>query len=108
VISFDKHSQIPDYTHIDMIFASCSHCNISTVAGLGAINSQFYRVLSSKVCYISQMVSLILLLKNKCYPPNIFLKTTRDLFNKENILFWNFSVWSPPSEFVVSCMLGTF
>jgi hypothetical protein len=60
---------------------------MSIVAKLGAINSQFYRVLSSKVCYISEMVSLILLLKNKCYPPKILLKNTRDLFNKENFLF---------------------
>jgi hypothetical protein len=64
---FDKCSQ-PEYAGIDMICMSHVHSNISITAKLGVINSQFYRFLrlcSSKDFFISQMVSLIVLLKNK-------------------------------------------
>jgi hypothetical protein len=64
---FDKCSQ-PEYAGIDMIRMSHVHSNISITANLGVINSQFYRffrLCSSKDFFISQMVSLIVLLKNK-------------------------------------------
>jgi hypothetical protein len=63
------------------------HSNISITAKLGVINSQFYRFLrfcSCKEFFVSQMISLIVLLKNKGYPLKILLKRTRGLLNKKN------------------------
>jgi hypothetical protein len=63
--------------------------NISITAKLGVINSQFYRFLrlcSCKEFFVSQMVSLTVLLKNKGYPLKILLKRTRGLLNKEKFL----------------------
>jgi hypothetical protein len=40
-----------------------------------------------KEFFVSQMVSLIVLLKNKGYPQKILLKRSRGLFNKEKFLF---------------------
>jgi hypothetical protein len=57
----------------------------SQVAKLGIVNSQFYKFLrlcSSKDFFVSQMVSLIVPLKNKGYPLNILCKRTRGLLNK--------------------------
>jgi hypothetical protein len=54
--------------------------NISITTKLGTVNSQFYRFLrlcSFKVFFISQKVSLIVLLENKGYPLQIFLKRSR-------------------------------
>jgi hypothetical protein len=64
--------------------------NISITAKLGVINSQFYRFLRLRSCkefFVSQMVSLIVLLKNNGYPRKILLKRTRGLLNKEKFLF---------------------
>ncbi len=41
----------------------------------------------SKEFFVSQMVSLIVLLKNKGYPHTILLERTRGLLNKEKFLF---------------------
>jgi hypothetical protein len=65
------------------------HSNISITALLG-ISSQFYRFLrlcSCKEFFVSQMVSLIVLLKNKGYPLKILLNRTRGLLNEENFPF---------------------
>jgi hypothetical protein len=53
--------------------------NISITTKLGTVNSQFYRFLRLclKVFFISQKVSLIVLLENKGYPLKIFLKRSR-------------------------------
>jgi hypothetical protein len=64
--------------------------NISVIAMLEVINSQFKRFLSLCSCkefFVSQMVSLIVLLKSKGHPLRILLKRTRGLLNKENFLF---------------------
>ncbi len=98
----DKCSQ-PEYAGIDMIHMPHVHSNISIIVQLGVINSQFYRFLrlcSSKDFFISQMVSLNVLLKNKQYPLKILSKRIRGLLDKENFLFWNFSIWSIPNDFV--------
>jgi hypothetical protein len=63
------------------------HSNISIAAKFGVIDSQFYRFLrlfSSKAFFVSQMASLIVLLKNKGYP---LLKRARGLLNKVKFLF---------------------
>jgi hypothetical protein len=65
------------------------HSNISITAKLGVINSQFYRILrlcSCKEFFVSQMISLIVLLVKpvKCYLLKILLKRTRGLLNKKN------------------------
>jgi hypothetical protein len=63
--------------------------NISITAKLGIINSQFYtffRLCSSKFFFISQMISLIALLKSKGYPLKIVLKRSRGLLDKEEFL----------------------
>jgi general stress protein CsbA len=71
------------------------HSNISITAKLGVINSQFYRNLrlcSCKEFFVSQMISLIVLLVKpsvKCYPLKILLKRTRGLLNKK-IFFLEF------------------
>ncbi len=60
------------------------------ISQLGVINSQFYRFLrfcSCKEFFVFQMVSLIVLLKNKGYPLKILLKRTRGLLSKETFLF---------------------
>jgi hypothetical protein len=52
--------------------------NISVTTKLGTVNSHFYRFLrlcSFKVFFISQKVSLIVLLESKGYPLKIFLKS---------------------------------
>ncbi len=56
---------------------------------LGVINSQFYsflRLCNCKEFFVSQMVSIIVLLKNKGCPLKILLKRTRGLLNKEKFL----------------------
>jgi hypothetical protein len=56
---------------------------------LGVINSQFYsflRLCSCKEFFVSQMVSIIILLKNEGCPLKILLKRTRGLLNKEKFL----------------------
>jgi hypothetical protein len=73
-----------------MICMPHAKSNISITAKLGVIDSQFYRFLrlcSCKEFFVSQMVSLTVLLKNKGYPLKILLKRTRGLLNKEKILF---------------------
>ncbi len=86
---FDKHSQ-PEYPSIEIIYRSQFHCNISITAHLGVVNSQFYRFLrhcSYEEFFVSQMVSLIVLMKNKDYPLKILLKRIRGLLDKKKILF---------------------
>jgi hypothetical protein len=64
---FDTCSQ-PEFAGIDMIHMPHVHCNISIIVKLGVINSQFYRFLrlcSSKDFFVSLMVSLNVLPKNK-------------------------------------------
>jgi hypothetical protein len=99
---FDECPQ-PEYAGIEMIHMPHVHSNISIIVKLGVINSEFYRFLrlcSSKDFFVSQMVSLNVLLKNKRYPLKILSKRIRGLLNKENSLFWNFSIWSIPNDFV--------
>jgi hypothetical protein len=75
------------YAGIEMIHMPHVHSNIS-VANLGVINSQFYRFLrvcSCKELLVSQMVSLIVLLKIQGYAQKILLKTTRGLLNMEKL-----------------------
>jgi hypothetical protein len=53
--------------YFDMIRTPHDHSNVSITSELGIINSQFYMFLrhySSKVFLISQMVNLIVILKN--------------------------------------------
>jgi hypothetical protein len=66
---FDKCS-LPEFAGIDMIHMPHVHCNISIIVKLGVINSQFYQFLrfcSSKDFFVSLMVSLNVLPKNKRY-----------------------------------------
>jgi hypothetical protein len=66
------------------------HSNTSITAKLGVINNQFYRFLrlcSCKEFFVSQMVSLIVLLKNKGCPLRILLKRTRGFLNNEKFFF---------------------
>ncbi len=63
--------------------------NIFITAKLGIVNSQFYtifRLCSSKFFFISQMISLIALLKSKGYPLKIVLKRSRGLLDIEEFL----------------------
>ncbi len=67
---FDKHSQ-PESAGIEMICMPHVRSNISITAKLAVMNSQFYRFLrlcSCKEFFVSQMVSLIVLLKTKGCP----------------------------------------
>jgi hypothetical protein len=50
--------------YFDMIHTPHDHSNVSITCELGIINSQFLRHYSSKVFLISQMVNLIVFLKN--------------------------------------------
>jgi hypothetical protein len=64
--------------------------NISITAKLGVLNSQsyrFWRLCSSEYFFISEMVSLIFLLKNKGYLLKTMLKRTRGLLSEEKFLF---------------------
>jgi tRNA-dihydrouridine synthase len=59
-----------EYTSVDMTHMPHVHSNISITAMLGIINNQFYKFLRlcvSKDFLVSQMVSLIVFLKNKGY-----------------------------------------
>ncbi len=81
------------------------HSNISITAKLGVINSQFYRFLrlcSCKKFFVSQMVSVIVLLKNEAYPVKILLKRPRGLLNKGKFLFGiqHLEYWSILNDFV--------
>jgi hypothetical protein len=63
------------------------HSSISINAKLGVINSQIYTFWGFEVVkssFVCQMVSLIVLLKNKGYPVKILLKRTRGLLDKNN------------------------
>jgi len=68
---------------------SCDDSNTLIATKLGVINSQFYRILrlcSCKEFFVSQMISLIVLLLKpsvKCYPLKSLLKRTRGLLNKK-------------------------
>ncbi len=67
---FDNCSQ-PVFAGIEMVCMPNVHSNISITAKLGIINSQFYRFLrlcSCKELFVSQMASLIVLLKNERPP----------------------------------------
>ncbi len=58
-------------------------------------NCQFYRFLRLQSSFfVSQIVSLIALLKNKGYPLKILLKRNRGLLNKENCFLGNLSIQS--------------
>jgi hypothetical protein len=85
---FDKCSQ-PEYAGIEMIRMPHVHSSMSITVKLGVINSQFYSL--SRLCFcmrffVFEMLSLIVLLKIKCYPLKFLLKRTRALLNKENFL----------------------
>jgi hypothetical protein len=83
---FDKHSQPQSMQELTRSVYS----NISNTAKFGVINNQFYRclrLLCSKYFFVSQMIILIVLLKNKVYPLRILLKRTRGLLNREKFLF---------------------
>jgi hypothetical protein len=70
---FDRHSK-PEYACIEMIHMPHVHSNISITANLEVINSEFYRFLSLCSCkefFVSQMVSIIVLLENKGHPLKI-------------------------------------
>jgi hypothetical protein len=86
---FDKCSQ-PEYAGIELICMPYVHSNILITAKLGVINSQFYRCLRLCSCnkfFVSQMVSLIVLLKSKSYPLMMLLKRFRGLLNIEKFFF---------------------
>jgi hypothetical protein len=60
-----------------MIHMPNVHSNIFIITKLGIMNSQFYRLLrlcNFKDYFISHMVSLIFLLKNKSYPLKILYR----------------------------------
>ncbi len=76
--------------HVTLSFEMI-HSNISIIAKLGVINSQFYRFLrlcSCKELFASQIVNLvnIVLLKNESHALKILLKKTRGLLNNENFI----------------------
>ncbi len=52
-----------------------------------SIGCQLYRLCSCKEFFVSQMFSLLVLLKNKGYPLRILLKKIRGLLNKGKIHF---------------------
>jgi hypothetical protein len=82
----DNCSQ-PMYAGIEMIHMPHVPSNIS-IANLGVINSQFYRFLRLCRCkefLVSQMVSLIVLLKIRGHTLKILLKRTRGLLIKEKL-----------------------
>jgi hypothetical protein len=86
---FDKHSQ-PEYAGIEMIRMTHVHSNISMIAKLGVINSQFYRLLrlcSCKKFFVFQMASLVVFLKAKGYPLKVLLRRIRGLVLKEKFMF---------------------
>jgi hypothetical protein len=85
---FDKCSQ-PEYAGIELICMPYVHSNLLITAKLGVINSQFYRcrLCSCNKFFVSQMVSLIVLLKSKSYPLMMLLKRFRGLLNIEKIFF---------------------
>ncbi len=66
------------------------HSNISMIAKLGVINSQFYIFLSLCSCkkfFVFQMVNLIVFLKAKGYPFKVLQKRIRGLVLKEKFMF---------------------
>jgi hypothetical protein len=68
-----------------MIRMPHAHSNISIFVKLGVINSQFYEFVTLRSCerfFVSQMVDVIILLKNKGLPLEILLKRIRKLLNK--------------------------
>jgi hypothetical protein len=84
----------------DMICLFHIHCSIFISAKLGVINNQFLRGLNSKAFFESQMVSFVVLLKNKDYPQKIHVTRTRGCLSKGKFIVRNFSIWSFPNEFV--------
>lgn len=90
----------------DMISLFHIHCSIFITAKLGVINNQFLRVLrflrdlNSEAFFDSQMVSFVVLLKNKDYPQKIHITRTRGCLSKAKFLVRNFSIWSFPNGFV--------
>ncbi len=86
---FDKHSQ-PKYASIEMIRMPHVHSNVSMIAKLGVVNSQFYRFLRLCCCkkfFVSEMVNLIVFFKAKGCPLKVLLKRTRGLLIREKFLF---------------------
>ncbi len=80
---FDKHFQ-PKYASIEMIRMPHVHSNISMIAKLGVVNSQFYKFLrlcSCKKFFVFEMVKLIIFFKAKDYPLKDLLKRTRRLWS---------------------------
>jgi hypothetical protein len=68
-----------------MICMLHAHSNISIIVKLGVINSQFYEFVTLCSCerfFVSQMVNVIILLKNQGLPLEILLKRIRRLLNK--------------------------
>jgi hypothetical protein len=70
-----------------MIRMPHAHSNISIIVKLGVINSQFYEFVTLRSCerfFVSQMVNVIILLKNKGL---LLLKRIRRLLDKQKLLF---------------------
>jgi hypothetical protein len=67
--------------------------SMSTISGKYAFMVDLLRLCSCKEFFVSEMASLIVLLKNKGIILKILLKRTRGLLGKENP-FWNFNIWS--------------
>jgi hypothetical protein len=73
-----------NHLHVSVSLQYVNYCPFGCV-----INSQFYRFLRHCSCeefFVSQMVSLIVLMKNKDYPLKILLKRIRGLLNKQKFL----------------------
>jgi hypothetical protein len=67
----------PKYKGIEMICMPHAHSNISIIVKLGVINSQFYEfgtLCSCERFFVSQMLNVIILLKNKGLPYRDFVK----------------------------------
>jgi hypothetical protein len=90
------------YVGIDMIHMPHVHSNIFIITKLGVMNSQFYRILrfcNFKDSFISRMVNLIFLLKNKSCPSKILYKGIECCLIKNNVFLDSF--WKS-GEFLVS------
>ncbi len=78
------------YVGIEMIHMPHVHSNIFIITKFGIMNSQFYRILrfcTFKDSFISHMVNLIFLLKNKRYPLKILYRGIECCLIKDNVFF---------------------
>jgi hypothetical protein len=80
------------YIGIDMIHMPHVHSNIFIITKLGVMSSQFYMILrfcNFKDSFISRMVNLIFLLKNKSYPLKILYRGIECCLIKNNVFLDN-------------------